>query len=231
MHPVKDIIEGLSLYASEARAAKSVTMYPTSMKVLGVSNPDVKKVLKDVYTTIGHRGSEALIHLAFELVDERIIECQMLAYLLLEKAKVIEALRRDDLERLEGVMDNWVSVDTYGVTIYGVLWRLGVVRDEDVVALQQSEDVWKRRLALVATVALNLKSRGGRGDTFRTLMICDGAAEDHEDMVVKALSWALRSLIRWDRRAVEAWMELHRTVLHRRVNREVEHKLEHGTKN
>jgi len=97
--------------------------------------------------------------------------------------------------------------------------------------IPQINNVWMRRLALVATVPLNLSSRGGGGDTGRTLLICREAVTDHQDMVVKALSWALRSLIRWDKDAVGIFMENYESQLHKRVIREVNHKLNFGTKN
>ena len=45
---------------------------------------------------------------------------------------------------------------------------------------------------------LNLRAAGGTGDAERTLAVCAQLAADRDDMVVKALSWALRELIVWD---------------------------------
>lgn len=53
--------------------------------------------------------------------------------------------------------------------------------------------VWRRAVS-VSTVPLNMKSRGGIGDPQRTLAVCDLLIADRDDMVVKALSWALREL-------------------------------------
>ena len=54
---------------------------------------------------------------------------------------------------------------------------------------------------------------------------------DRDDMVVKAMSWALRELIPHDRLAVETFLEKHEDVLASRVKREVRNKLETGLKN
>ena len=51
----------------------------------------------------------------------------------------------------------------------------------------RSPDRWLRRSALVATV-------GAKAEAARTLAVCAGLAADRDDMVVKALSWALREL-------------------------------------
>ena len=55
-------------------------------------------------------------------------------------------------------------------------------------------DRWWRRAALVSTVPLNNKTRGGNGDPARTLAICRMLVADRDDLVVKAMSWALREL-------------------------------------
>ena len=52
---------------------------------------------------------------------------------------------------------------------------------------------------------------------------------DHDDMVVKALSWALRTLVAWD--AVRRFLREHTDQLAARVKREVTNKLETGLKN
>ena len=56
------------------------------------------------------------------------------------------------------------------------------------------KDFWWRRAALVSTVPLNAKSHGNGYRTADTLAICEMLIDDREDMVVKALSWALRVL-------------------------------------
>jgi 3-methyladenine DNA glycosylase AlkD len=49
-------------------------------------------------------------------------------------------------------------------------------------------------------------------------------------MVIKALSWALRSLVKWDRLAVSAFLHEHEATLAGRVKREVGSKLRTGRK-
>jgi hypothetical protein len=94
-----------------------------------------------------------------------------------------------------------------------------------------SNDLGWRRAALVSTVALNVRSHGGSGDTGRTLAVCGLLVDDHEDMVVKALSWALRALVVHDPEAVRGFLEMHEGRLAARVLREVNNKLATGLKN
>jgi 3-methyladenine DNA glycosylase AlkD len=98
-------------------------------------------------------------------------------------------------------------------------------------AWTRSADRWQRRLALVCTVALNVRARGGQGDAERTLGVCRRLVGDRDDMVVKALSWALRALVYWDREAVRLFLAQHDARLAARVTREVGNKLRTGVKN
>jgi len=54
--------------------------------------------------------------------------------------------------------------------------------------------------------------------------------DDRDDMVVKALSWALRELAKKERRLVERYLREHGARLAPRVSREVRNKLTTGLK-
>jgi 3-methyladenine DNA glycosylase AlkD len=107
----------------------------------------------------------------------------------------------------------------------------GQIADETIHEWARSEDLWWRRAALVSTVALNLRSQGGPGDTHRTLAVCRILVDDHEDMVEKALSWALRALVVHDPQAVSDFLIQYDSCLGARVKREVRNKLKTGLKN
>jgi hypothetical protein len=143
----------------------------------------------------------------------------------------LAALGADDVVALGRGLDSWGSVDAFGCYVSGPAWRHGSIGDEVVRGWAASPDRWWRRAALVSTVPLNLRSRGGTGDTVRTLDICARLTEDRDDMVVKALSWALRELVVWDAGAVRAFLTVHGDALAARVRREVRNKLDTGFKN
>src|SRR5689334_19591606 len=129
----------------------------------------------------------------------------------------LESLTIGEVEALGQGIASWVEVDTFGVLISGAAWLNGSILDADVKRWARSKDFWWRRAALVSTVVLNGKTRGGKGDAKRTLMICAMLVSDHEDMIVKAMSWALRSLVRWDPKAVRAFLAEHDDALAARV--------------
>lgn len=143
----------------------------------------------------------------------------------------IGALTPAAIRRFGRGLADWGSVDSFSCYLAGPAWREGRLPTREVHAWLRSEDRWQRRAAVVCTVALNVRARGGRGDVARTLAVCRQVVNDHDDMVVKALSWALRSLVEWDRTAVSAFLVEHHSTLAGRVKREVNSKLRTGRKN
>ena len=140
------------------------------------------------------------------------------------------AVTPEYLEPLGNRMDSWGLVDAFSA-IAGPVWREGYISDETVVGWTRSESRWWRRAALVCTVFLNVKAQGGRGDTQRTLMVCEILTSDKDDMVAKGMSWALRELSKRDPKAVETFVEEHKNELPALVKREVHNKLTLGVKN
>ena len=228
---IQDIIASLKSMAQAERIAFAKVSYPTSMEILGVTNPDARKVMAELKTiTKVYSGQEKLL-LAKALAGTGIFECQHLALEYVGKdKKALRALTASDVEDFCTHMDNWVSVDCYGAYIVGYAWREGIIDTSRIKAFQASEDFWMRRVALVAAVSLNQKARGGTGDAPRTLEICAGAVDDHADMINKALSWALRELAKIDKEPVEAFLAEYEEHLHKRVLREVRNKLKTGLK-
>ena len=229
---VDELIGRLESVSDPARKAKSVSYCPTSMRVIGVSNPNMYGMIRELKKEHSEWKEQRWIDFCLELARTGIFECRGIAFELLGRSgKLLRTLTRQHLSLLAKGLDNWASVDHFAVGIYGVLWRMGTVRDEDIRALLESPDPWRRRIALVSTVALNLKSRGGTGDTERTLSVCEAVVEDRHDMLQKALSWALRELSKRDPASVRRFIEMHHNKLSGRVIREVRHKLTFGTKN
>lgn len=142
----------------------------------------------------------------------------------------LASLTIGEIEALGQGMASWEEVDTFGVLLSGAAWLNGSISDADIKRWAKSKDFWWRRAALVSTVVLNGKTRGGKGDTKRTLAICEMLVNDHEDMIVKAMSWALRSLAPWDAMAVKGFLARHEDELAARVKREVNNKLRTGLK-
>ena len=201
---ISKIIAALEFVADPVRREASKTMFPTSMKYLGVRSPDLKELLKEWRIEIKTWPAEKLVQFAKELVETRIFECNQLAFELLWMNKnALRLLTLKDLEELGRNMDNWATTDCFSVMLSGWAWRENQISDSDVLNWLKSDNRWWRRTAVVSTVSLNLRARGGTGDAKHTLMICEKVVSDRDDMIVKALSWALRELSKSDKHAVE----------------------------
>jgi 3-methyladenine DNA glycosylase AlkD len=140
------------------------------------------------------------------------------------------ALTPARLEDLGAGINSWGQADAFATILVGPAWREGLISDADVDGWARSPNHWWRRIALVSTTVLNTRSRWGTGDTQRTLAVVGILIHDRDDTVVKAVSWALRSLVPWNPRAVRSFLEIHETELAARVKREVRTKLETGLK-
>jgi 3-methyladenine DNA glycosylase AlkD len=180
---------------------------------------------------------EDILTLALRLIDEpgvepRNFEPRFIAYELIHHHRAaLQSLRVKEVQLLARGLDSWYEVDTFAPLLAGPAWREGQIPDSLIRRWAHAQDVWLRRTALVCTVALNNKARGGQGDAPRTLAVCELLVADREDMVVKALSWALRELAKRDPQAVQTFVQKHEGQLAARVKREVGHKLRTGLKN
>jgi len=228
---VKDVISSLKQLTDPKRIAFAATSYPTKMEVLGVVSANEKLVLAELKKQLKHSTGRERINLALDLAKTNIFECQHIAFEFIGRdKKSLEALTANDIDNFFFNLDNWVSVDCYGAYLVGYAWRVGIIDTAKVKSFYASDDFWIRRIALVATVSLNQKARGGTGDAKRTLEICKLAINDHANMINKALSWALRELAKIEKVSVVDFIEKHQDRLHSRVLKEVRYKLETGRK-
>ena len=200
------------------------------------SVPTIRPIRREFSRQVAKEDPKIVLALVMDVVQRSLLEGQReIRWMAYEIAHYHRpTLASLDLERLELLgrgLDSWDSVDVFSLYLAGVAWRNGQISDDNVHAWARSTDRWWRRVALVSTVALNLKARGGTGDVARTLPVCRMLAEDGDDMVVKALSWALRAVVPYGREAVEDFLAEYDHRLAGRVKREVGTKLRTGRKN
>lgn len=235
MNPVRArvtrVVEALREVADPVRREKTLGYFPSALTILGVSAPNMRAVLRPLAREVRDEPAAVVLSLARALLDTRVHEARQVAFELVGGRKdVVADLDGPAVEALGEGNDNWASVDGFSVYVSGPAWRDGGVEDADIARWTVHEDRWWRRTALVSTVPLNARSRGGRGDPVRTLRVCRALAADADPMVSKALSWALRTLVAVDAEAVRAFLEAHGAQVASLVRREVGNKLETGTK-
>lgn len=212
-------------------AAEVASRIDAEIRALDVCNTPNVRAIRRRYSRAYKEADVAFIldvaHALLENHGHRWVACELIR----DHQAAFGSIGEAELETFGRGMDSWGKVDSFARTLSGPAWLHGQVPDELIHRWAHSEDRWWRRAALVSTVALNVRSRGGSGDIPRTLAICRLLVEDHDDMVVKALSWALRELVVHDPEAVRAFLKEHEDVLAARVKREVRNKLTTGLKN
>lgn len=226
------ILSRLVAVQNPERAAFTAGYHPTAARILGVSVPDLRPVVQWALGEARPLKREEVMRLASDLIGSGLHEGRQVAYELLERHKATRGqLSRAELEALGAGMDNWVSVDTFSVLLAGASLRRGLLTRADLLDWSGRPDRWWRRAALVTTTGWNQRSRGGRGNVADTLAVCLAQLADRDELVVKAMSWALRDCVVWDPEAVRAFLGEHEAALAARARREVRKKLETGRKN
>ncbi|MEK7727428.1 MAG: DNA alkylation repair protein [candidate division KSB1 bacterium] len=197
-----------------------------------LTTPAARVIRREYSRVLLQAGAKDVLFIAQRLLREATALHRFMAYELIYCHRAaLASLRAKDLERLGRGLDSWGAVDTFACYLSGPAWRARQVPDTMIVKWARARDLWRRRAALVSTVPLNRKALGGAGNTKRTLRICGMLVKDREDMVVKALSWALRELAKRDAKAVRGFIAKHENQLAARVVREVRNKLRTGLKN
>jgi 3-methyladenine DNA glycosylase AlkD len=215
----------------ESEAEKLAAQIAADLQALPVRNTPAMRAVRRKYSRALYASPAGLIlKLAANLCKDE--GHRWIAYELIQgHREAFRMLGEKNLEKLGQGNHSWWTVDAFARTLSGPVWRQNQVSDQLILKWAISSDRWWRRAALVSTVALNIRSCGGQGDVPRTLRICRCLAGDQDDMVAKALSWALRELVVHDAGAVREFLIEQEVILPALVKREVRNKLDTGLKN
>jgi 3-methyladenine DNA glycosylase AlkD len=189
----------------------------------------VRAVRREFSRRIASAPPESVIQLALHLLQEDSDLLRFFSYEIVSRHKLaFEQLATDDLLKLGKGLDSWSSVDCFAMYLSGPMWAQARIPDKTIAAWARSKDRWWRRTALVSTVALS--RRGDADDCLRATRICTLLLADRDDMVVKALSWALREMAKKHPEQARSFLAEHKHTLAARVIREVNNKLTTGLK-
>jgi len=195
-----------------------------------INTPSLRSIRRRVSHDLRDAAPDYVMAVAQEFLGHPGL--RFVAYeLILDHPQAFRTLDAAKLEQLGQGMNSWWTVDDFARTLAGPAWLAGLIADEAIRKWACSPDRWWRRAALVSTVALNMRSKGGEGDVPRTLAICRLLVDDHDDMVAKAMSWALRQLVVHDPGTVRRFLSENESQLAARVKRELRNKLSTGLKN
>jgi hypothetical protein len=211
-------------------AAKMVRELRSRMAEIPIANtPAVRNVRRAVSRQIRDQAPEVVMQAAMLLLNEETGPWRFIAYELVRHHEpTFAGLSTKSLPKLGAGIDSRSSVDCFGMILSGPTWLHGRIPDDLIYAWVRNEDLWWRRAALVSTVALS--RRGLAEDVAEVIEVCTRLSADCEDMVVKALSWALRELSKKHPEQARRFVAKHKPVLAARVIREVENQLTTGRK-
>jgi len=210
----------------ESEISSSLNLLPSA------TTAAIRTVRRGFSKRLAEARADFVVSLALQLLKSDKEIPRWFAYELVQHhPDAMRSLKSREIELLGEGIDSWVAVDTFTCYLSGPAWREGQIPDSLIARWASSKNRWWRRAAVVSTVPLNNKARGGQGDTARTLRICQLVIHDRDDMVIKALSWALRELSKRDSKAVKTFLNKNQPSLASRVVREVNNKLTTGLKN
>ena len=160
-------------------------------------------------------------HLALKdikrLLLSEVHECRLVALLILtiQFKKADEGNRRKIVDFYlsnTGRINNWDLVDLSAERILGDYL---ISKDKSVLySLARSQDIWERRIAVMATFAFI------KENVFEhTLLIGKMLLHDNHDLIHKAVGWMLREIGKRDLKSEEAFLERHHRSMPRTMLR------------
>jgi len=178
---------------------------------LGINLPVLREISKRYFSLISLKDLE-------ELLDNKYHEMRIIALLILmlqyKKSKKNRLMQRKIYEfylKKTDRINNWDLVDISAPKIVGdFLWK----NKEDILKeLAQSPNLWERRIAIISTFSF-IKNR----DFGETLAISNMLLHDEQDLIHKAVGWALREVGKKNKKVLELFLisrykEMPRTML------------------
>jgi 3-methyladenine DNA glycosylase AlkD len=204
---------------------------PSSLDVYGLRIFEIRKIVRDwrrKHTDVNLADLLTLVEALWSGTsrEERLVALELLKHY----PDSILQLTWTQFDRWRRDLDSWELTDILGLSVLGV-WVASRpdLREQHLCDLLADEDVWSRRLGLVAGIGLNRALQNVESATL-VLEMVDEEKDDRHPMITKAVSWTLRSLGTRHPDAVLAYLEANEQLLAAHVVREVTNKLTTGRK-
>ncbi|MEX5564181.1 DNA alkylation repair protein [Pseudophaeobacter sp. 1A16562] len=191
------------------RAEQMAAYHKQSREVLGIPNPALNELTKDWRQSL---TVEERVALADALWNTDIFEARLAAAKLLTQARI----KGDDAAW--ALICSWVpQFDSWAIADHACMAaqkRLvaNPARLEDVEAWTQSEHMWTRRAALVATLPwakMNNLKPADQARRARVITWAAGYVPDRDWFIQKAIAWWLRDLSKHDAEATRIFLATH----------------------
>jgi 3-methyladenine DNA glycosylase AlkD len=181
---------------------------------LGVVVPDIRRVAKEFQNA--PLGEIATL-LASTVHEERLLALLMLIHAYTRGDDALKKKIYGLYLKSTKYINNWDLVDLSAPNIVGA-YLLDKSR-KPLYAFARSNDLWKRRIAILSTAAFIRQN-----DFVDTLRISESLLKDDHDLLHKAVGWMLREVGKRDLRAEEQFLKQHykrmpRTMLRYAIER------------
>ncbi|CUI01907.1 DNA alkylation repair protein [Leisingera aquaemixtae] len=206
---LEEALAQLKAQAEPGRAEQMAAYHKQTRAVLGVPNPaanDLTKAWRQVLTT------EERVSLSQALWDSDVFEARIAAAKLLTQARI-----KDD-EAVWDLLQSWVQdFDSWAIADHAcsaIAKRLQAepARLDTVERWTQSDHMWTRRAALVATLPwakMNNLKPADQEARERVLGWAAGYVPDRDWFIQKAIGWWLRDLSKHDAARTRAFLDAH----------------------
>jgi 3-methyladenine DNA glycosylase AlkD len=226
------LLDEIEARADPAYAQAVRRAVPSPLKVYGLRVWEIRQIVKGWRMDHKDISLEDLLPLVQTLWaspsrEERLVALE----LLMHYPHLLPELTWGWFEDKRQDLNDWELTDVLGVGVLG-LWVGDEPKERSghLHRLTLDDDVWSRRLGLVATVGLH-RTRKDVETLSLALSLIDQLREQHDPTITKAISWVLRVLSKDHPEEVVAYLEEHEDSLPRLVLREVMNKLQTGRKN
>ena len=165
----------------------------------GIRVPVLRKLAME-YHDLTLAEIEELLHSPYH--EDRLVALLILARTYLRSDDTVKEKVYDVYLKNTRFINNWDLVDSSAPHIVGAfLWDK---RRDVLCRLARSRDLWKRRIAIMATFHF-IK----RGEFTQTLKIAGMLLSDREDLIHKAVGWMLREVGKRNLRVEEEFLHKH----------------------
>jgi 3-methyladenine DNA glycosylase AlkD len=184
---------------------------------IGVIVPHLRQVAKK-FSQLPLKEIRMLLY--SRIHEERLVALLILVWRYGSSSNTSSSAKKEKEEIVKFYLDNikqvnnWDLVDVSAPNILGAYLVDSRDRRRLLYKLARSENVWERRIAIVATHHFIRK-----GDFSDTLKIAEMLLQDRHDLIHKAVGWMLREVGKRDAAAEEAFLEKHCRVMPRTMLR------------
>ena len=203
----RTIREALRALGTPERAAREKRYLKSDLEFIGVTVPDIRRVMRAAVKGQGNLDREPAVAWAAELWREPVHELRSAAVEVLRLA--VRRLNANDLATIETLIRDsrtWALVDPLAGDITGTI----ALRDQRawprIDAWAKDDDFWVRRSAILALLP---GICSGQPDLDRFERYAGPMLAEGEFFVRKAIGWVLRETAKRDPQWVAAWTERH----------------------